>query len=292
MDQSYNYQKIYFRRNFFNSSNRRFGYILASMAIAWITTTLILMNWAKNISWEVITSDIKTNYVAFLEREFAETTIPEESRQPKEKTEYFDQIQPEPFSAVKEAVQNIDTLQKLVKPEDSELADNFYKDQMSGKEVEILPITAAVERVPTLSEFPVFGQRREKQLTLQNESSFLRKFTKPIHIERPEVTKFASENGNRDIQETSAIIGVNEAELKYCIEKFSRYNPDFSGDVSFKFTIHPDGYVIPSSIKVLDSNIPDFRIITCLKKNIRRWRNFPKIAMEDGNFTVTRKYIF
>jgi hypothetical protein len=85
---------------------------------------------------------------------------------------------------------------------------------------------------------------------------------------------------------------MNEIDVKYCFERMNHFDPTFSGYLLLRFTIHPDGYVIPASIKFLKTDIKDPRVLDCIRKQLQRWRNFTPIAYEDGNFTVTRKYVF
>ena len=136
------------------------------------------------------------------------------------------------------------------------------------------------------------SSRSEKPLTLQNEIKVFRSHDAQIQIPVPEVFRFASENGIRDLHETSAIMEMNEIDVKYCFERMNRFDPTFSGYLLLRFTIHPDGYVIPASIKFLKTDIKDPRVLDCIRKQLQRWRNFTPIAYEDGNFTVTRKYVF
>ena len=85
---------------------------------------------------------------------------------------------------------------------------------------------------------------------------------------------------------------ANEIDIKYCFEKYARYDPSISGDLSISFAIHPDGFVIPASVKITKSTIRDPRISDCVRKQIQRWRNFIPLAYENGNFKITRKYVF
>ncbi|HFE65480.1 MAG TPA: AgmX/PglI C-terminal domain-containing protein, partial [Caldithrix sp.] len=173
-----------------------------------------------------------------------------------------------------------------------EKSKGLYRKLVSGETGAVEAITAALDGVAGFAGLPDYSFRRERSLTLRNEENYLKEYEKPIHISKPEVFHFASQNGNRSLEETTAVMSLNEHDVKYCIDKSKRYDPTFTGDILVRFTIHPNGYVIPSSIKIIKSNITDIRVIRCIKKSIRRWRNFPRIALEEGSFTVTRKYVF
>lgn len=153
-------------------------------------------------------------------------------------------------------------------------------------------ITSAVENVPGYPEINYRSSRSAKPLNLRNEIHVFKSHGEQIQIPLPEAFHFASENGRRDLQETSAVMEMNEIDVKYCFERVYRFDPSFKGFVLLRFTIHPEGYVIPASIKFLKTDIRDPRVLDCIRKQIQRWRNFPQIAYEDGNFTVTRKYVF
>ena len=153
-------------------------------------------------------------------------------------------------------------------------------------------VTEALEAVPGLAGIPLLTDRKERYLHLNNEREILKQFEKPFDIPRPELFLQPTFNGSRDVEETTAIISLNEVNIQYCFEKYARYDPTLTGDVKVQFTIHPDGHVIPASIKIIESTIRDPRILRCIKKNLERWRNFPAVALENGNFTMTRKYVF
>ena len=113
-----------------------------------------------------------------------------------------------------------------------------------------------------------------------------------INIPIPKTIQIASQNGSRDFYETIATMEANEIDIKYCFEKYARYDPSIAGDLSISFSIHPDGFVIPASVKITQSTIRDPRISDCIRKQIQRWRNFAPLAYENGNFKITRKYVF
>ena len=156
----------------------------------------------------------------------------------------------------------------------------------------IATIGSAVKGVPGYTGRNYGAIRREKKLSYRNEVKIFRSHQNHIHIPIPETIQLASQNGSRDFHETIATMEINEIDIKYCFEKFARFDPSISGDVSISFSIHPDGFVIPASVKVTKTTIRDPRIVDCIRKQIQRWRNFNRLAYEDGNFTVTRKYVF
>jgi len=156
----------------------------------------------------------------------------------------------------------------------------------------IATISSAVEGVPGYTGRDYSVTHREKRLSYRKPVKVFRSHQDNIYIPIPETNQFASQNGSRDFYKTIAIMEANEIDIKYCFEKIARYDPSLSGDVSIRFTIHPDGFVIPASVRVTQNSIYDPRIADCIRKQIQRWRNFERLAYNDGNFTVTRKYVF
>ncbi|GAB4372459.1 MAG: hypothetical protein Kow0042_15770 [Calditrichia bacterium] len=256
------------------------------------------MNWALNIPVQVINQKIKIDYATFLikERLIRKTpSIPailDEKPLVKENARIDPSIKIPRGSSVSEAVSRVSRQRSGIETGRRESRQDEYSRFLFPESEGIIEITAALEGVGGFSGLPETAQRYEKYLSFHDESRYLEQLKGPINIPRPETIQFASKNGTRDLQETTAIISLNEDDIHYCIERFIRYDPTFSGDILVSFTIHPEGYVIPSSIKFLKSNISDVRVLKCIKQSIQRWRNFPRIALEEGNLTVTRKYVF
>jgi hypothetical protein len=278
-------QRLYFRRSIWTTENQRFGLILAGAFLLLIPLNLFLMHWSYRISHEYIAQHIKTNYIAFLAHS-KKTTLPvsvqrtilsDISKIKRRKSAASKPVGPST------AVSSISGLNEA-----PDLATELYHTDSLG----LTAITSAVEETAGYPGMERHQPRQEKFMDLQNRKRIFRTRDNRISIPIPEVLHFASRNGMRDLQETTAILEINEADIKYCFEKVAKYDPSFSASVLISFTIHPDGYVIPATVKIIKSNIRDPQILDCIRKQIQRWRNFTQIAFEEGNFTVTRKYIF
>lgn len=250
-----------------------------------IPLNLFFMNWSYRISNEYIAQRIKIHYIAFLAQS-KKTALPVS-------------VQQTTLSDISEIKQRKSAASKPVGPstavssisgldEAPDLAKEIYRTDTLG----LTTITSAVEETAGYLAMERHQSRQEKFMDLQNRERIFRTRDNRISIPIPEVLHFASQNGMRDLQETTAILEINEEDIKYCFEKVARYDPSFSASILISFTIHPDGYVIPGSVKIIQSNIHDPQILECIRKQIQRWHNFTQIAFEDGNFTVTRKYIF
>jgi len=131
-----------------------------------------------------------------------------------------------------------------------------------------------------------------KKSSQQNIKIFERFKQGKVSMAPPSITDFDVPSGYRTQKQTLVTINKNSQFIRYCLEKFYAGDPTVKGNIVVKFDIHPNGYVVPESVRIIQSGISDPRVIRCIKKNIRRWRNFPKVAMEMGDYTITQKYVF
>jgi hypothetical protein len=76
------------------------------------------------------------------------------------------------------------------------------------------------------------------------------------------------------------------------LDRFFRVQPRFRGKIIVKFDVHPDGHVIPETLKIIHSDIEYEPIKECIKKNILRWVTYPAVPKEQGIYSVTQKYLF
>lgn len=294
---SYNYKKYFFRRPFITPDLLRFWKFLGAVAAVLLAVLFYSLRWVEFLPEETIVNEIKRDYITFLHQERItrgeKFLKPEAEDTARPTAAVVPRLEKTDKSRIAQSVAKAPRGQlKKSQSVRDEARNAFYQliDPAGGPKV--YSITSALESVGGYTALEGATSRQEKILGLRDEEKFLERFDHPIQIPKPEATRFASQNGNRDPEETYAVISSNEFDIEHCIEKIKRYNPRFSGDVLVSFTIHPDDYVIPSSIKILESNITDIRIVQCIKNRIKRWRNFPAIALDDGNFTITRKYVF
>jgi len=80
--------------------------------------------------------------------------------------------------------------------------------------------------------------------------------------------------------------------IEWCYQKAARTNYVQPGYVKVEFHIAANGYVLPASIKILDSTVRNKEVEQCIKKNIRRWRNFERLENTDGIAHVVHKFVF
>jgi hypothetical protein len=276
------YESVFFRRPLLTDENIRFGSILLALIFLILPLHIFLFNWLKQMPVSRIQENIRKEYVAFIAQS-VNIARPLDSTDPVPSAEAYQQD-------VGQANQKRALTQKMSRGNraTTDVTDLIAETDQMG----IATIASAVESTPGYPGYRNMTDRIEKPLSLRNPVTVYRSHQEHIHIPIPERIQFASQNGNRDLFETTATMESNEIDVKYCFEKVARYDPSLSGDLLVTFTIHPSGHVIPASVKVIKSNIGDPRIIDCIRKQIQRWRNFKAIAFEDGNFTVTRKYVF
>jgi hypothetical protein len=287
MQAPFPYQAVYFRRPFLTDENKRLWSILTFTTAIVLILHGILTHWSSNISPGEVRAEIKRNYISFLAQNVSrgETISPVV---PPTTSESVFESSSSQFSQMGPAVRK--DLEMRFTPTDVPQDITALVEQTD--QLGFATISAAVEGVPGFAGRDFGSSRPEKKLYYRNETKIFRSHQEHIHIPIPETIQFASQNGNRNLDETIAIMETNENDIKYCFEKIARFDPSISGDVLLSFSIHPDGFVIPASVRVLKSSVRDPRIINCIQKQIRRWRNFTPLAYEDGNFSVTRKYVF
>ncbi len=281
MPKTFNYKKEFFTRPILTTENLRFWAIIAIVGFFYFSFAITAIRWATNLSSEQIFSEIQKGYQAFLLDLEIENLNIESSLSSQTQLIYDPDLNIEKY---------LSTIEKVSTPRRSVVRRPRREDLYPNLEIEA--IASAVRSVPGYPRVAPYQARQERVLTYDDRKDVFRSHNDQISIPLPQTIKFASSNGNRDLYETTAIIEMNESDIKFCFERATRYNPGFSGNILISFTIHPDGYVIPSSIKIVKSDISDSRILNCIVKSMRRWRNFKRLAYEEGSYTITRKYIF
>ena len=98
--------------------------------------------------------------------------------------------------------------------------------------------------------------------------------------------------GYRDPDEIQRVISKYKPMIEHCYRKALLLNGGTSGYVKVQFQISYEGYVIPESIQVLNSTIKNRHAVQCIKKYIKRWRNFAELDETMGIASVTQKFVF
>jgi len=97
---------------------------------------------------------------------------------------------------------------------------------------------------------------------------------------------------HRNQEDILRVIYSKSGIIESCYQKAVRRNIVQPGFVKVEFQIASSGYVLPASIRILDSTIRNRSVEQCIKKNIRRWRNFKKLEDNEGIAHVVHKFVF
>ena len=98
--------------------------------------------------------------------------------------------------------------------------------------------------------------------------------------------------GYRDPTEIERIVEQNQHMIEYCFRKEARRNNNLKGYVQVEFRISYEGFVIPESIRIMNSTVRSKKVETCIKNYIKRWRNFSKLDENMGIARVVQKFVF
>jgi hypothetical protein len=100
------------------------------------------------------------------------------------------------------------------------------------------------------------------------------------------------EFGYRDPDEIQRVITKYKPMIEYCYRRALGQFGGSRGYVKVQFQISYRGYVIPESIRILNSTIKNRQAEECIKKYIKRWRNFAELDETMGIARVTQKFVF
>ena len=98
--------------------------------------------------------------------------------------------------------------------------------------------------------------------------------------------------GYRDPDEIYRVVSGHLPTIEHCFQKARRINKNIKGYIKYEFRISYDGYVIPESIRILNSTIRDPLVEACIRKTIKRWRDFQKLDEKMGIARVVQKFAF
>jgi hypothetical protein len=100
------------------------------------------------------------------------------------------------------------------------------------------------------------------------------------------------QSGYRDPNEIDRVIYQYRPMIEHCFKKESRIQSGLRGYVKVQFKISYEGYVIPESIRIINSTIRSKQVEQCIKNYIKRWRNFERLDESMGLATVIQKFVF
>ncbi len=98
--------------------------------------------------------------------------------------------------------------------------------------------------------------------------------------------------GFRDQTEIERFVQERQFMIEYCFRKQAREVAGLHGYVRIQFKISYKGYVLPESIRILNSTIRNKQVEQCIKNYVKRWRNFRILDESMGIATVVQKFVY
>jgi len=316
----YDYTKVFFRRPIWTEGNVRILMFLVPVAFVLFMLTFFSVRYFSSYPEYRIQSQIKQKYIARVVAEYANSEQPvlPQRNEPINLSIYgidvsdLEDDDSDIIEAVSDAIreENRDespikgkprvrkrtALAEEKKAEYDQSLSSFLKTPSQTS----LVVQNAIQNIPNIispgaserySPLQPYNTRKKayesgtRQLTANGEGS-------NIDIASAEFTDFEIVKGLRNYEETITIAKDNQKFVKHCIERAFRDDPTVRGNIEVKFNIHPEGYVLGESVRILKSDVKDVKVLKCIKRTIRRWRNFPRVKYENGEYVITQKYIF
>ncbi len=113
-----------------------------------------------------------------------------------------------------------------------------------------------------------------------------------LYIDTP-TNEFGEENyGHRSQEEIFWVVDSKKLNIESCYQKAVRKGTVKSGFVKVEFKISNEGFILPQSVKIIESNLYNRIVEQCIKKNIRRLRGFQKLEERRGIAHAVYKFVF
>lgn len=257
---SYNYKKVFFQRPILTQMNLFFWWFLFFTIIAVIPITIVSIRYFTHLP----------EY--FMKQQFQKYTI-NQLMQVRRSAIVHDNVEVNEIFFGDLSEDN---------PEETTEYNNIIKE---------VEIPTVLESAP-VKKSPLKRYRESKKIYAQNIEKFSVESDSQIHIAKPNFTDFEVPEGYRSFEETIMVGKESKRYIETCLDRFFRVQPRFRGKIIVKFDVHPEGYVIPETLKIVYSDIEYEPIKECIKKNIRRWVTYPPVPKEQGIYSVTQKYLF
>lgn len=328
----YSYEKVFFRRPIFSEMNVLFFKSLAITAVlSALLISVLALGFYKNYSEYKTRSEIKHTYMTqlvayyqdaprvekssratYFQEHLVYTTTPsaEEDIVDSEFTSFVTGTAPDAISVYDEAATETVGQQDAATAAVPDVMDlgipgmtNDYDESMlaylpsasqTGANMQgaIDGILGAVKPVTPERTTRMQPYNTRKKAYSSNVRKLSQTLGSDVDIAEANFTDFEIIQGTRDYEETIGVVSENSGTIKPCLDRIHRKYPTLRGQFTVKFDVHPEGYTIPESIKVTDSDIKDVKILRCIKRTVRRWRNFPKVPTENGIYPMVQKFVF
>jgi len=315
---SYDYIKVFFTRPILTELNVLFWKFLSITAIIILALTLLSVRYYNHYPLQRIRHQMKQAYLSRLVSINEKIPLPNpvaeqppsfsslvdgfraEKLMPEETPEISEGQKALERAAAREQARNQTAKRVSTKiPDsrsryDSSMVASLSSSSQSGAEVlsAIGGIASVVVPGAEIRNSPMEPYNARKKAYESSTRQFSRSPDENVAIAEAKFTDFDIATGVRDYDKTISIANDNKKDVRRCFDRVYRSDPTVKGNLVVKFNIHPEGYVIPESIRMVQSDIQDVHILNCIKRTIRRWRNFPRVPYEMGEYSITQKYVF
>ncbi len=102
----------------------------------------------------------------------------------------------------------------------------------------------------------------------------------------------SSERGYRDPEEIERVVHQYSPMIEYCFRKHTKFSARNRGFIKVAFKVSYEGYVIPESVRIINSTIRNKALEQCIKNYIRHWRAFKPLDESMGIAHVVQKFVF
>ena len=119
-----------------------------------------------------------------------------------------------------------------------------------------------------------------------------RKGSAYLNVPEQLIKEPVSQQGYRDPDEVEQVVQRYSPMIDYCFRKHTRYSPNSRGFIKVAFKISYQGYVIPESVRIINSTIKNKPLEQCIKNYIKHWRAFKHLDESMGIAQVVQKFVF
>jgi len=119
-----------------------------------------------------------------------------------------------------------------------------------------------------------------------------RQGTAYLDVTKQLVKEPISRLGYRDPEEVEQVVQRYSPMIEYCFRKHTKFTPNARGFIKVAFKVSYEGYVIPESVRIVNSNIRNRALEQCIKNYIKHWRDFKPLDESMGIAQVIQKFVF
>ena len=304
----YNYRSVFFRRPIWTSNNILFGKILSVTALLLFLGTAMFATIYRFDRPMKLKPGVREAYLTRL----APKILPEQPifasnsnemssivtmlPTPEEIAQKNTIVETE-LASVRPVSQPKQTLRmNAEKTESVNAVEAFVPKNIEEALTRVEPIPRKKPAVATQQTAPEqvtpLNETRQKDREYQKSVRAINVADEKYTVEKSQFTDFNIVTGYRNDEQTLATATENRRRVQHCIDRIYRLYNNVQGYITVQFDVHPGGYAIPESVRIIESTLPNPEIAQCITRSIRNWRNFKSLPIEYGRHTVTQKYVF